>query len=147
MYSPSLQSLARPPSLARCVSCFRLPPPPPPSSSLTFFLSVKAAFQMLISSRSKRETARGGMTETSGRFHHIHTDCKVCVTPVLFRHTAAAHPLVSHLFHTCTGCCLYHTGSFLQYGFYQLQTIMSGPFLFFWHNASFIFRIKNPKHT
>lgn len=35
-------------------SSHRQPPPTPP----TFFLSVKAAFQMLISSQSKRETER-----------------------------------------------------------------------------------------
>lgn len=97
--------LSLPRSLARCVSCVRLPPPPcaPP----TFFLSVKAAFQMLISSQSKRETARGGMTETSGRFHHMQTYCKAwllsCTNTQLQK--KAARPL-QHFFHKCIHYCL-----------------------------------------
>lgn len=49
-------SLAGSPPLTRCVSCFRLSPPP--CAPLTFFLTVKAAFQMLISSQSKRGKER-----------------------------------------------------------------------------------------
>lgn len=59
-------SLALPPSLAvshafvypHLAVLPSRPPTLPPPTPATFFLSVKAAFQMLISSRSKRETER-----------------------------------------------------------------------------------------
>lgn len=112
-----LASVSGSPSLARSL-CLMLSFTPtsvsPPSSSLTFFLSVKAAFQMLISSQSKREMARGGMTETSGRFHHTHSDCNgwlLSCTNTQLQHKTA-HPVVSHLFHKCIACCLYNIGSF-----------------------------------